>query len=803
MSSPTDLDPTFSGDGKALIDFAGADDVAHAVAVQSDGKIVVAGETQVTVNGVKKTAFAAIRLNPDGSLDDGSARDTTKGDKFGVAGKFTRVLDQGGGTGALALTIQKDGKIILAGNANKSANTPEWYFLRLNRDGTLDSGFGTKGVQSTSFPASVLPKLTSILLQPDGRLVAAGTVESNWFLLRLTTTGQFDNTFGGNGTGRTSLDFGAPDTVTALAMDNLGKIVVAGNIQVGKAHQGFAIARLLSDGRDDNSFGTNGRVPAPDFPGAGLGSLAVEPGGNILVGISSFDKDHTPVGRGVEFDNNGQFLGSSKIDGKSSATGLAVSLNDVPILGGTSINNSSAPEAFFVNNLNDSHENDVGFGSRTDHNVANALAMGADGKIVQVGFTTAGGGGRNFAIARYLGTPTSKLGAISGTAFLDNDGDGVKDPNELGLANRVVFVDSNNDGVFEFAEPSAITDTNANYKLFIAPGTYHVREILPGMSAVTETLPVATPGVYTVKVAAKQTVSGVDFGNAPKTDPDPTVLLSGSVFFDFNSNGKRDVQHPTEPDLAGRTIFLDSNRNGVLDTGETKTVTDAGGNYSFKFMAEAPIPFGVATSTIVRDILPAGWTHTNPSGGFFEVQLALGQNIVRNFGTTFADPDDAISEANAQPGNQVKVGGAVNFTIANVTDVDLVRFTATKGQRIGFDIDRAAGSSLNSFIRLFDATGKQIASNDDGAAPGEGKSSDSFLAFTFNAAGTFYLGVSNNQNTTYNPITGAGDNGAGSTGAYKLSLVNVPTAAAVSAAKIGAPTALFNDKPGDLISDLI
>src|SRR5438445_518453 len=88
MANATDLDLSFSGDGKVVTDFGGADDIAHAVAVQSDGKIVVAGETRVTVNGVQKTAFAAVRFNPDGSLDDGSATDTTKGDKFANAGKF-------------------------------------------------------------------------------------------------------------------------------------------------------------------------------------------------------------------------------------------------------------------------------------------------------------------------------------------------------------------------------------------------------------------------------------------------------------------------------------------------------------------------------------------------------------------------------------------------------------------------------------------------------------------------------------------------------------------------------------------
>ena len=94
------------------------------------------------------------------------------------------MLDLGGGNGAIGIAIQKDGKIILAGNANKATNMPEWYFLRLNKDGSTDSTFGTKGVETTSFPASVVPKLDAILLQPDGKLVGAGQVESDWFLIR-------------------------------------------------------------------------------------------------------------------------------------------------------------------------------------------------------------------------------------------------------------------------------------------------------------------------------------------------------------------------------------------------------------------------------------------------------------------------------------------------------------------------------------------------------------------------------------------------------------------------------------------
>src|SRR5262249_18520702 len=161
-----------------------------AVAVQADGKIVVAGATQVTINGVKKTAFTAVRLNPDGSLDDGSAKDTTQGDRFGVGGKFARIVDQGGGEGALAIAIQKDGKIILAGTSTTSVTglaPTQLSFLRVNRDGTFDRGYGTQGVFSTSFATGVNSTLRAIALQPDGKLLAVGAEQGDWLIMRLTS----------------------------------------------------------------------------------------------------------------------------------------------------------------------------------------------------------------------------------------------------------------------------------------------------------------------------------------------------------------------------------------------------------------------------------------------------------------------------------------------------------------------------------------------------------------------------------------------------------------------------------------
>jgi uncharacterized delta-60 repeat protein len=790
FANPTDLDVSFSGDGKVITDFGGANDVAHAVAVQLDGKVVVAGETQVTVGGVKKTAFAAVRFNADGSLDDGSVKDTSKGDKFGAGGKFVRVVDKGGGTGALGVAIQKDGKIILAGNALSSAagvDPHQWFFLRLNKDGTLDSGYGKSGVASTSFGGDEKPQLRAILLQPDGKLLAAGSLDTDFHLTRLTTSGKIDQGFGSNG--NEGADFGGIDVATALTFDYRGYITVVGNVGGNGTKQDVGIAKYDIDGNRVTQFGTQGRaVYSSMAKSSDVGGVAALPDGNIYVSyarvldpIQAIVSTGDAVAGTVVFDDLGHSLGSSSQGPRTSANGLSNTPTDFLAVGGTTTKGSAA-ESFYVSSARFEFEKIVGFGASTDHNVANAMTVGPDGHLVQVGYTTAGGGGRNFAIVRYVGSPLKGLGKITGKVFTDADQDSVLDGNEQTINNYRVFIDVDNNGVWDpKTERSVLASNEGDYKFAVAPGTYRLRLEL------TNPFTFPLPAVRTVNVAARQAVGGVNFGIAEVSFDTPPTQITGSVFFDFDGDGLRDVDAPVEPDLVGRTVFLDTNGNNKLDPGEPQAKTDGGGNY--KFVNLTPGNYRVG------DVLPAGWTHTDPTTGFFDVSVAANQVYVRRFATTFADPDDTISEVNNIPSNQISVGGSVNFSIANVTDVDLVRFAAKKGQKIGFDIDRPIGSSLNSYVRLFDANGNQLAFNDDAAAPGETKGADSYLAFTFNAAGNYYIGVSNNANKAYEPRFGYGDNGVGTTGGYKLSLVNISTASAVAFSKV-AVGSLFTDVSG-------
>ncbi len=154
------------------------------------------------------------------------------------------------------------------------------------------------------------------------------------------------------------------------------------------------------------------------------------------------------------------------------------------------------------------------------------------------------------------------------------------------------------------------------------------------------------------------------------------------------------------------------------------------------------------------------------------------QLIVQTPVPVVEDADDAIAEA-VSIGAVSTSGTTTTAAINPDTDVDMIKFTVTAGQIVDFDIDTALNGStgLNSYLRLFDAQGTQLASNNNGAAVGEATVSfDAYLRYTFVNAGTYYVAVSNSTNITYNPTTGNGDlaGGQNSTGDYQLIITALP-----------------------------
>jgi hypothetical protein len=142
------------------------------------------------------------------------------------------------------------------------------------------------------------------------------------------------------------------------------------------------------------------------------------------------------------------------------------------------------------------------------------------------------------------------------------------------------------------------------------------------------------------------------------------------------------------------------------------------------------------------------------------------------------DLDDSLAEATSL-GTVSTTARTVDELISPDTDVDMYAFTVATGQTVDFDIDTSLNGpgGLGSFLRLFNLQGQQLASNNDANAPGENVIGfDAYLRFTFTTGGTYFLGVSNANNTSYNQFTGDGDaaGGQNSTGSYRLIVRALP-----------------------------
>jgi uncharacterized delta-60 repeat protein len=244
------LDTTFGTGGTVTTDFAGNVDIANALIVQADSKLVAAGSTEFTA-----VDFAVARYNPDGTLDT----------SFGTGGQV--VTDVDGTDRAYALALQ-GGKLV-AGGLSFSATTGtigDFGLVRYNVDGSLDTTFGTGGKVTTDFAGRT--DWAFALAVQGGKLVAAGRAgfegNDDFGLVRYNVDGSLDTTFGTGG--KVTTDFarsgGSFDEARALVVQ--GRTLVAAGF-VGPFFD-FGLARYRADGTLDRSFGSGGKVTT-DFAG--------------------------------------------------------------------------------------------------------------------------------------------------------------------------------------------------------------------------------------------------------------------------------------------------------------------------------------------------------------------------------------------------------------------------------------------------------------------------------------------------------------------------------------------------------
>lgn len=209
------IDSTFDADGVLTTAFGTISDQAFSVSIQQDGKVVVAGSTDVAIGGTKND-FAIARYNSDGSIDS----------TFSTDGKLTINFTYNDYNQAQSVSIQPDEKIIVAGYT-KSSNT-DYALARLFTDGSFDTSFGTNGKVTTDFN-STSDYIYSTIIQPDGKIVVNGNSSGNVSLARYNSNGTLDNTF--NGTGKVLTYFQNPSymsqTFSVIIQPN-GKIILSG-----------------------------------------------------------------------------------------------------------------------------------------------------------------------------------------------------------------------------------------------------------------------------------------------------------------------------------------------------------------------------------------------------------------------------------------------------------------------------------------------------------------------------------------------------------------------------------------------
>lgn len=239
------LDTGFGTGGIATTDLGGPDDQANDAALLPDGGIVAVGRTDAL--GILKTAFGVVRYLPGGTPNtsfDGDGIVTTP-----IFGK---------GAVANAVAVQPDGKIVVAGFADQvSGINSDFALVRYNPDGSLDTSFDGDGIVTTDLSGQD-DDARALVIQPDGKIVVAGTAGEDIALARYTTDGKLDNTFGSGGTRITDLGF--VDVANGVAITATGQIVIAGYTIGAKLNNDFLLARYNTNGTLDTTFGTGGTV---------------------------------------------------------------------------------------------------------------------------------------------------------------------------------------------------------------------------------------------------------------------------------------------------------------------------------------------------------------------------------------------------------------------------------------------------------------------------------------------------------------------------------------------------------------
>ncbi len=417
-------DTAFGTNGDVVVTMGSTGSQANAVAVQSDGKIVVAGAVS---SAATADDYAVVRLNADGTLDTG----------FGTGGGVTKDFS-GLNDDAYAVVVQADGGIVVGGESTDGSSF-KFKLIRYDSDGNVDTSFGSSGIVTTD-PGGSGASLRALALQPDGKLVAAGyryggsPVTYDYVLARYNHDGSLDSGFGTNGLVITPLG-NNNDYDVALALQADGKIVIASGYRTASMTDAdFLIARYNADGSLDTSGFNAGAVGSP---GAGLlavdlqsGSddyalgVAVQPDGGIVAAGRTTDGSHISSYGLVRANADGTVdttFGTGGVaitDSNAFAHAVLVQPNGKIVAAGETNNGADSDFSMFRYDAAGAATGGAVLAVGSGGDVIRALAAQPDGGLVAAGFSTSGSR-TDMAVARF--TPDDAPWDVTPNAFKFTD----------------------------------------------------------------------------------------------------------------------------------------------------------------------------------------------------------------------------------------------------------------------------------------------------------------------------------------------------------------------------------------------
>ncbi|MES2923618.1 MAG: delta-60 repeat domain-containing protein [Verrucomicrobiota bacterium] len=558
QAKPGDLDLAFSFDGKVTTDFGGTSNAAYASAVQSDGKLIVAGSS---TNGTQ-SKFAIVRYNIDGSYDG----------SFGTDGRVTTDFPN---HVAVATTIafrpagnsiSQPAAIIVGGYSLDSGLYPDYDFalVRYNAaDGSLDTSFGggdgkvTTNFESIGTNSEDSDRITSMALQPvlfGYKIVVAGYAHgsetypssTDFALARYLGSGALDTTFGTGG--KVFTDFGGgSDRIIAMILQEDGKILAGGQGYIAGAYR-FLFCRYKTDGSLDGTFGSLGKVTI-DFPGvsnAVCTGLTVLPGGKILAAgqgtpdSSLLSRFHPDGSLDTSFGTGGIVVNSSGIARLFSVNSLAEQADGKILLAGpVAIAGSVGSYDFGIVRYTANGALDKGFGTGgratanfgSTFNMLQELAIRSDGSIVAVGYHNTVTGS-DFAVARFKTAQGDARIGLNASVPRGNDRyntTGAGQTQSVGIPCRggteTVVVGIQNDTAAPDSFKIKGSAGNGKFKVKYLHGDTNVTTKVLNGTLTTGTL--TSGAIYQLKarVTATTSVKGKtrDFSIIPSSAADPTA----------------------------------------------------------------------------------------------------------------------------------------------------------------------------------------------------------------------------------------------------------------------------------------